>query len=422
MAVSSTVPAMRSEQVKQRQLAVTKRRATALLAVSTVVFLALTIWGGRSTWVGYLQATAEASMVGGLADWFAVTALFRHPLGLPIPHTAIVVERKNSFGETLGDFIQESFLTPDTIAERVRVAGVVPRVADWVADPVNAARVAGHIADGAVALADLMRDDDVHDAIATIVRQRADAVPLAPLAGRGLQFLIADHRPDEVLDAAFRALDRYLDEHREELHRGLAEKAPWWLPGAVEDRIFERLVDGARLVLREMATDRRHSLRLQLESRLAQLASDLQTSPALAARGEQLKKQLLSQPELLEWTASLWLDVKAQLKAQAADPGSELRVRLAAGIAAAGEHLRDDPVLAAKAEDALETAVRYVAEHFHGEIASLVSGTIARWDADETSRRLELLLGSDLQYIRINGTVVGAAAGLVLHAIAQLIG
>jgi uncharacterized membrane-anchored protein YjiN (DUF445 family) len=422
MAMPSTVPLLRSETVKLRQLVVNKRRASALLAFSSVVFLAVTIWGGRGGWAGYLQATAEASMVGGLADWFAVTALFRRPLGLPIPHTAIVVERKNAFAETLGEFIQDSFLTPDTIVERVRAAAVVPRLADWVAEPVHAARVAGHLADGAAAFADLVRDEEVHDAIAAIVRQRADAVPLAPLAGRALRFLTDGGRHEQVLDAAIRGLDRYLDEHRGELHERLDEQSPWWLPGALEDRIFDRLLEGARNVLQAMAPDRGHPLRRQLDARLAQLATDLETSPSLRQRGEQLKQELLSQPELGDWVAKLWADVKAQLRAQAPDPDSELRRRLAAAVATGGHHLRDDPVLASKVQDAVEVGGRYVAEHFHGEIANLVSTTIARWDADETSRRLELLLGPDLQYIRINGTIVGGAAGLVLYTIAQLLG
>jgi uncharacterized membrane-anchored protein YjiN (DUF445 family) len=415
-------PRLRSEQVKQRQLVVTKRRATALLAAVTVAFVALTVWGGRSTLVGYLQATAEASMVGGLADWFAVTALFRRPLGLPIPHTAIVVERKNQFGATLGDFIQESFLTPDTIVERIRLAAVVPRMADWLARPANAAKVAGHLADGAVAFADVVNDEDVNTAMVGVVRRRAEAVALAPLAGRALRFMTADGRHYEVLDAAIRGLDRYLDEHRDDLHDRLAQESPWWLPGAVEDRLFDRLLDGARSVLREMATNRDNYLRRQLEDRLAQLAGDLETSPSLLARGESLKHELLSQPQLGDWVASLWRDLKAQLKEEAADPASELRRRLAAAVVAAGQGLRDDPVLAARVNDGVETGARYVAEHFHGEIAALVAGTISRWDAAETSRRLELLLGPDLQYIRINGTVVGAGAGLVLHVIAQVLG
>ena len=170
------------------QLSIMKRRATAMLAAVTVVFLVVTVWGGDSTLAGYVQATAEASMVGGLADWFAVTALFRHPLGIPIPHTAIIVERKQQFGETLGEFIQQTFLTREVVIERMRSAGVVKRGADWLCKPANGDRLARHVLDGAVAIADLVRDEDVHAAVDGVIRTRIEATPLAPLAGRALRF------------------------------------------------------------------------------------------------------------------------------------------------------------------------------------------------------------------------------------------
>jgi uncharacterized membrane-anchored protein YjiN (DUF445 family) len=401
---------------------VAKRRATGLLAAVTTVFVIVSVWGGDATWVGYVQATALASMAGGLADWFAVTALFRHPLGLPIPHTAIVVERKDQFAATLGEFIQESFLTPDVLMERVRAADVVPRLAAWLAGPDNAARVAAEVAHGAVAFADVLRDEEVHRALEGIVRERVESIPLAPLAGQAVRFLTRDGRHDEVLDAALRGVDKYLDNHRDELRLRLGSQSPWWLPGAVEDRIFDRLLEGARSVLREMANDRAHPLRQQLDARIATLASELETSPEARARGEALKHELLAQPELRDWLATVWQDVKRHLRSQAEDPDSELRRRLGQGIVAAGVRLQEDPVLAAKLQSGIESGVCYVAEHFDGEIATLVSGTIARWDAGETSLRLELLLGPDLQYVRISGTVVGAIVGLVLHVVAQTLG
>jgi uncharacterized membrane-anchored protein YjiN (DUF445 family) len=422
MTLTRSVPVLRSEEVRRRQLVVAKRRATALLGVVTVVFLVVTIFGGKTTWAGYVQATAEASMVGGLADWFAVVALFRHPLGIPIPHTAIIVARKDQFASTLGEFIQESFLTPDVIVERVRAAGIVARVGDWMSAPANAARLAAEVADGAVAIADLVRDEDVSRAIEAMVRERVEAVPLAPLAGRVLRFATSEGRHDQLLDAGLRNLDHYLDEHRQELRQRLGHQSPWWLPGAAEDRIFERILDGARALLQEMLGDREHHLRREFDARLDQLIADLETSPAMRERGEQLKHDLLDHPQVRAWVASLWQQIKEQLREQASLADSPLRERLAAAIATTGEQLRTDPVLAAKVQDGLESAVCYVAERFDGEIAALVSGTIARWDADETARRLELLLGPDLQYIRINGTIVGGGAGLVLHAVALWLG
>jgi uncharacterized membrane-anchored protein YjiN (DUF445 family) len=406
-----------AEQSRRRDLTVRKRWATGLLGFVALVFVATAVWGGDATWVGYVEATAAASMVGGLADWFAVTALFRRPLGLPIPHTAIVVERKDQFGATLAAFMRESFLTREVLVERVRAAGVVERLGAWLAKQENAARVAAEVSDAAVAGADLLKDDDVHRVLEDVARQRVEATPLAPLAGRALRFFTHDGRHAELLDSMLTGLDRYLGTHGQELKAQFGDKSPWWLPGAVEDRIFDRLLAGARTVIQEMAADRDHALRKQFDARLRLLAAELETSVDLIERGERLKHDLLSQPQVREWVASLWADAKGELRAQACDPESQLRRQLVQAIAAGGRRLQSDPELAATVQTAIERAVSYLADHFDGDIAAFISGTIARWDAEETASRLELLLGPDLQFVRINGTVVGAVAGLVLHSV-----
>ena len=419
----SSLPDSPNAARQRRQLVTTRRRATALLAAVAGVFVATVVAGAEGdAWLGYVQATAEASMVGGLADWFAVVALFRHPLGVPIPHTAIITERKEQFGETLGDFIQTSFLTPDAVAERVQAAQPGQRVGQWLADPVKADRVAGHLLSGAVEVTELLEDEVVHDLMEGLVRDRLEAASIVPLAGRALGALTRDGRHQEVVDAALRGLNRYLDERRDDLRDRFRDQAPWWLPGAVEDRIFLRLLDGVRAVLDDMANDRGHGMRHALDERIEQFVQDLQTSPQLRARGEQLTRELLEQPELRAWVASAWTDAKAQLRVQASDADSRIRQQLAGAIVSGGERLLGEPALAAKVDDAAEAAARYVVEHFGNEISELVSSTIARWDGEETSNRLELLLGPDLQFIRINGTVVGGLAGLCLHAIAQALG
>jgi len=410
-----------ADQLRRRLLARGRRQATGLLLVVAAAFVALQVRGGDAAWVGYAEAAVEAGMVGGLADWFAVVALFRHPLGLRIPHTAIIVTRKDQFGRTLGDFVQTSLLTPDVVAERVRGARLVPRVAAWMAEPDNAARVARHAADAAVTAADLLRDDEVHRALEDVARRRLETTPLAPVAGRALQAMTEHGRHHELLDVVLRAVDRFLAENRASLRARFGTESPWWLPGAAEDRIFDRLFEGARTVLREVAHDPDHELRRDVDARLRRLSEDLQSDPALRARGEELKRELLAQPELRAWAASVWDDVKAGLRTQAADPGSPLRRRLADTIAALGRRLLDDPVLAARVEEAVESGVRYVADQFSDEIGGMVSGTVSRWDGRETADRLELLLGPDLQFIRINGTVVGSLAGLAIHAAGQVL-
>jgi uncharacterized membrane-anchored protein YjiN (DUF445 family) len=403
-------------------LKVAKRRATGLLIAVTAVFVVSTVVGPGESWVAWVQATAVASMVGALADWFAVTALFRRPLGLPIPHTAIVVERKDQFALTLGSFVQESFLTPEAVRERLRAASAVPRLAGWLADPVHAGAVSARLAEALVAGADLLRDEDVHQLIVTFGHRRLERVALAPLAGRLLEQLTRDRRHDPIVDAALAGLSRYLEQHGPELHARLGVQSPWWLPGPVENRMVDRLLDQSSQALRAMAADRDHPLRRQLDASLTKLAEDLQTSESMRRRGETLKADMLGHSELRQFADAWWRDLKVQLRLQAGEPGSELESRLAGLVAAGGARLRDDPELAAKAERALDTASTLILGRFDAELARLVSGTIDRWDAGETSRRLELLLGPDLQYIRINGTVVGAAAGLALHALERLIG
>jgi uncharacterized membrane-anchored protein YjiN (DUF445 family) len=413
------LPRPAHDEIRRRLLRQGRRRATGLLVAVAVAFVALQLWDSDATWVGYLEAAVAAGLVGGLADWFAVVALFRHPLHLPIPHTAIIVERKDAFGETLGDFVQTSFLTPDIIAERVRAARIVPRVAAWLAEPANAARVARHAADAAVTAADLLRDDEVHRALEDVARRRIETTPLAPLAGKALQVMTEDGRHHDLLDVMLRALDRFLTDNRASLRARFGTESPWWLPEAAEDRIFERLLDGARNVLGEVARNPQHELRVDFDARVRRLVDELQTSPAMRERGEELKHELLAQPELRTWVTRVWDDVKAGLRAQADDPDSELRRRLAETVAAFGHRLLDDPVLAARVEEAVETGVRYVAEQFSDEIGTMVSSTVSRWDGRETADRLELLLGPDLQFIRINGTVVGSLAGLAIHAVGQ---
>ncbi|TVZ01875.1 DUF445 domain-containing protein [Trebonia kvetii] len=411
-----------SMDMRVRRLAAARRRATALLGAVTVGFVVVTAVGVHGTLLGYVQAGFEAAMVGGVADWFAVTALFRRPLGLPIPHTAVIVERKDQFAATLGQFVQENFLNADVLADRIRSAGPAPRLAAWLADPGSAARFAGHAADIAVALAGTLRDEDVQRVLNAEVIRALQAVEVAPLAGRAVGVMIAGGHHAELFNASVSAADRYLADHYEELRDRFEAEAPRWLPDAVYGRAFDRLHARLRERLAAMAADPDDEARQQFDKWVAGLPERLKTSPEMRERGESFKRDLLASPGLREWTSSLWKNTKETLRVQAADPGSELRRRLAAGLTAAGRRLSSDPRLQESLERVVESWARALADQFHDELADLVTGTIKRWDAAETSTQLELLLGRDLQFIRINGTVVGAGVGIALHAIALALG
>jgi uncharacterized membrane-anchored protein YjiN (DUF445 family) len=403
--------------LRVRRLAAARRRATAPLAGVTVLFVAVTVAGAHGTFLGYVQAGAEASMVGGVADWFAVTALFRRPLGLPIPHTALIVERKDQFAVTLGQFVQENFLNADVLAERIRSARLVPRLAAWLADQANAARFAGHAADLVVTVAEALRDEDVQRVLTAELTRAIDAVEVAPLAGRALRVIIAGGHHAELFDAIVSGADHYLAGHSEEMRELFEAESPRWVPDAVYRRVFDRLYARLRQRLAAMAADPGDETRRQFEEWIAGLPDRLETSPELRERGERLKRDVLASAGLRDWSSSLWQTAKETLRIQAADPDSELRRRLADALVAAGRRLASDSRLADGLERMVESGARALASQFHDELADLVTGTIERWDAAETSSQLELLLGRDLQYIRINGTVVGAGVGLALHAI-----
>ena len=270
---ASPVSRLERESVAERArlLAAARRRATALLAGVTVLFLAVTAAGVHGTFLSYLQAGAEAAMVGGVADWFAVTALFRRPLGLPIPHTALIVERKDQFAATLGQFVQENFLNADVLAERIRSARLVPRMAAWLAEPANAARFAGHAADLVVTVAEALRDEDVQRVLTAELNRAIDAVEVAPLAGRALRVIIAEGQHTELLNAAVSTADRYLAEHHEELCERFEVEAPRWVPDAVYRRIFDRLYTRLRQRLQAIAADPDDETRRQLETWIAGL-------------------------------------------------------------------------------------------------------------------------------------------------------
>jgi uncharacterized membrane-anchored protein YjiN (DUF445 family) len=414
------VPALKRESValRARRLAAARLRATALLAAVTALFVVVTAVGAHGTFLGYVQAGAEAAMVGGVADWFAVTALFRRPLGLPIPHTALIVERKDQFAATLGQFVQENFLNADVLAERIRSTRLVPRLAAWLADKANAVRLAGHGADLAVTVAEALRDEDVQRVLTADLTRALDAVEVAPLAGRALRVIIAGGHHDELFNTIVAGADRYLAGHYAELRERFEGESPRWVPDAVYRRVFDRLYARLRQRLVAMAADPHDETRRQFEEWLASLPDRLETSPELRKRGERIKRDVVGSAALRDWSSSLWQQAKSALRAQAADPESELRRRLADALVAAGWRLGSDRRLQEGFERMVESGARALADQFHDELAGLVTGTIGRWDAAETSSQLELLLGPDLQYIRINGTVVGAGVGLALHAIA----
>jgi uncharacterized membrane-anchored protein YjiN (DUF445 family) len=408
---------------RDRLVALRRMKATAaglLVLAAAVYILCRTVGDGRGVW-GYIQATAEASMVGGLADWFAVTALFRHPLGLPIPHTAIIPRKKDQIGEGLAGFVNDYFLTEDVISERIAGAQVPQRVGAWLAVPQHADEVADELGRAVRGMADVLHDDELRNTVAGFADRSIRELDVAPLLARVIDAVCDSGQHQQMLTAALRGTMRFLDENRGVFRQRLSHESPSWVPDWLDDRVFTRAFTGLQSFLADLTLDSHHELRGTFERQLRAFAERLRTDPEQAAKVEQAKLQLLEHPTVRDWLNSLWTRAKELVLAEAADPNSQLHKTVAQLTIRAGETLRDDAGAAAKLEEVLQRVAGHVVANYGTDLAAVISSTVQRWDTRETSRRLELQVGRDLQFIRINGTVVGALAGLLIYSLSRLL-
>jgi uncharacterized membrane-anchored protein YjiN (DUF445 family) len=413
----------------ERSQALRRMKVVALgfLVGATAVFLgcrfaqAHSVGGVTAAWVGYLGAAGEAGMVGALADWFAVTALFKHPLGIPIPHTAIIKRKKDQLGEGLGTFVRENFLSPEVVQTKLRDAQIPGRLGKWLSEASHAQRVAAEAATVLRVLVELLRDDDIQQVIDRMIVQRVAEPQWGPPAGRVLATLLAEHRQQALIQLlADRAFQWSLNAG-EVIQRVIERDSPTWSPRFIDhlvgDRIHRELMDFTDKVRRNPD----HELRRSATRFLFEFADDLQHDDATIARAEAVKEQLMAREEVTNAAATAWKTLKRLVLEGVDDPSSALRSRIADAVVSIGESLRDDSELRDKVDNWIVRAAEHLVGQYGMEITAIITDTIERWDADEASRRIELHVGRDLQFIRINGTVVGSLAGLAIYGLAQLL-
>jgi len=393
--------------------------ALGLLVAAAIVYVVTTIVGADG-WVGYVQAFAEAAMVGALADWFAVTALFRHPLRIPIPHTAIIPRRKDQIGRSLGSFVEDNFLTEEVLSERLAGAEIGKRLGVWLSEPANAERAGEAFGDALKGSLEVLDDREVQHGLEGVVRHRIRATPASPLVGKAIDLSVEGDHHQRLLDTVLVGLWNFLQDNRTTFRNRLDEESPWWVPEPIDDRIFEKIYDAIARFLTDVGYDRHHEVRRSIETRVVDLAERLKHDPDMLAKGEELKDELLDHPDFRAWIETLWLGAKQGMIDAANDPDSELRVRAATSLERLGERLAVEPELQRKVDDWVERALLYVVDHYRSEVSDLIATTVERWDGESTARRMELQVGRDLQFIRINGTLVGGLAGLVIHTLSHL--
>jgi uncharacterized membrane-anchored protein YjiN (DUF445 family) len=419
MATSMITSDPAADEERRRGLRRMRTLAVSLLGLAAVVYVATL---DRDGFLGYVNAGAEASMVGAIADWFAVTALFKHPLGLPIPHTALIPKRKDDLGRGLQEFVGENFLQEDIIRDRIGVAAISQRVGRWLSEPVNARRVVDEVSDVAAIGLGKVRDEHVADLVSEALVPRFREEPISPLLGGMLGEMVRDDLHHGLVDLALTELHEWLQENPDTVAQILGERAPWWTPPRLNDAVTSRInVELVRWV-RDIRDDPHHHARQALDSMLAQLASDLLENPDTQVRAERLKERILDHPQVVASSISLWNALRRTLQSSLTDPEGAVRARLLTEVRRFAERLLTEEDLRRRLDGIAADVAVFAVDRYGTEVTAVITHTIERWDGKEAARRIELHVGRDLQFIRINGTIVGGLVGVLIHTVGVLVG
>ena len=412
-----------SDRIKRQQLRRMKSVATGLLVISAVTYVIAkrAEATGAPMWVSFVRAAAEAAMVGGLADWFAVTALFRRPLGLPIPHTAIISNRKDAIGASLGEFVGENFLSEEVVRDKIRSAQIATRLGTWLRDPANSKQLTDELA-GVISWATSRGDDDdMAEVIEESFRRVAVNFDVAKPLGIFLTKAVENDAHTPIVDMLARAIEEWLENDPARAKGWIDKQLPSWLPGIGKDRagewFYERLIE----LSKEVQVDANHPIRRSIERLLHRFAEQLQSDPIIIERVNAAKMRLIDTPEVRRTISDIWISTKKTLRAEAADPKSELRARVTTLLANFGARVTADADLQLTINVAFEDATAHLIDRYRDELAGIISDTVQRWDAGDTSKKIELQIGRDLQFIRVNGTIVGALAGILIHAVGEFV-
>jgi uncharacterized membrane-anchored protein YjiN (DUF445 family) len=399
-----------------------KRRANGFLLGALVVFLVSHFLGPEGGVNGWVRAASEAALIGGIADWFAVTALFRHPLGIPIPHTALIPRSKDEIGRGLAEFVQQNFLDPANLRQWLTDAGIARRVAAWLGSPDHSTLAARRSIETAATIAESLDDDAVALVVTKTSLDWMRQTPVAPLISLVVDAWLKGGRTRESIEATLRGIEVVIVDNLPYFRESFARSAPWWVPSWAGERIFERIIASFRILVDDVASDPTHPARSDIEQMLARMSDDLRNSADLAQRIEESKLRILGSPELAAAIQSQWQLVHDSLDRAAGIPGSELEQRLAELIQWWARRVLDDAGLRLRIDGWIAESAERLAHQWDDEVIGLIETTVAGWDPTEISHRLELQLGRDLQFVRINGTVVGALVGVAIHALLLLTG
>jgi uncharacterized membrane-anchored protein YjiN (DUF445 family) len=409
------------EHSRRKALRRMKLVASGLLVLALAVFVIASVLEPAHAWLGYVRATAEASLVGGLADWFAVTALFRRPLGLPIPHTAIMQTQKDRVGRILGNFVQNHFLSRAVLDVRLAALRPASRATEWLADAEHRRRLARQLAGGLARAVEALPEDDIKHFVQQSAVSRLESLELAPLVGDVLAIAASGDRPQELLDEATRLIGGAVEDGRATIQEKVREQSPRWLPLGIRDAIAGRMITGVQQLLSDVAADRQHPLRARFDTAVTEFIQRLKSSPEMRDRAERLKHELLGHPVIEELISSVWDRVRDAAERYRLDPEHTSLAPLESALAAIAVALQEHADLRDEVDRVATGFMVSLLEQHRQEVADLIADTVRDWDPEVAATRIELAVGRDLQFVRLNGTLVGGLAGLLIYTATRLL-
>jgi uncharacterized membrane-anchored protein YjiN (DUF445 family) len=413
---------MNNDPVLAKQASLRRHRtfATLLLLLAAVVFVATQLVPEPNFWVLLIRAGAEAGVIGGLADWFAVTALFRRPLGLPIPHTGIIPRSKDRIGQGLGSFVERNFLAPELIAAKLRASNVALRLSRWLSRPANSRLIAEQLVALLPDVVNSLEDREVRAFFRDAFSDQLRAVDLLPLLGRLLRLVQENRQHQRLFDRTLELARDLLRRNEATIYRKVEERTSWWIPRAVDERMARAIVEGAEDMLGELAQPE-HPARADFDQAVRELIDKLEHSERFRARVDEFKTQLLGSPEMIKFLESLWDELRQILLERTSGSPAGLVESLSTSLMALARTIEHDPEAQARLNRRLEHLLTRFVVPFRAEIGGFIAEVVQSWDARTVSDRLEVEVGRDLQFIRINGTLVGALAGCILFLIVHAV-
>jgi uncharacterized membrane-anchored protein YjiN (DUF445 family) len=405
---------------QRRSLRNHRATATALLVAMGVAYFAAVRSGISGYWMDLLRAGTEAAMVGGLADWFAVTALFRRPLGLPIPHTAVIPNSKERIGAGMGRFIERHFLEPELVAARLRSLGVSRRLGAWLADRRNADLVSDRLVVIASFLFRSLNDQKLQRLVQITLRRQLRDVELAPALATLLAVLRQNGAHGQLLDHVLRAVRTYIAAHEDRILEIVETRSRWWVPRRIDRQVAKEVTAGLIVYLEDLH-ERDHEARAAFDAAIDRMIDDLRHLPRYREKVNAMRDRFLAAPEVNAYIETLWRGLRARLEQEMAQPDSRLRQALSGALRSLGTAIAEDPEVQSRMDRRVEEVVMTLIVPWRKEIGRFVADVVRSWETRTIVDRMELAVGKDLQYIRLNGTLVGAAVGCAIFALTEMV-